>query len=59
VDINLKHAIVRVAHKGNRGWTPKAYKEREVPIPTDLVESLRAWKAKPKKACDLVFPTAG
>jgi integrase len=58
-DINLKHAIVRVTHKPDRGWTPKAYKEREIPIPSNLVESLRAWKTKANKACDLVFPTAG
>lgn len=58
-DINLKHAIVRVTHKPDRGWTPKAYKEREIPIPSNLAESLRAWKTKANKVCDLVFPTAG
>jgi integrase len=58
-DINLKHAIVRVTHKPDRGWTPKAYKEEEIPIPSNLVESLRAWKTKATKVCDLVFPTAG
>ena len=58
-DINLKHATVRVSHKPDRGWTPKAYKEREIPIPTALVESLRAWRAKADKSCNLVFPTAG
>jgi integrase len=58
-DINLKHATVRVTHKPDRGWTPKAYKEREIPIPTNLVDSLKALKAKANKTCDLVFPTAG
>jgi len=58
-DINLKHATVRVSHKPDRGWTPKAYKEREIPIPTTLVESLKAWKAKADKNCTLVFPTSG
>jgi integrase len=58
-DINLAHATVRVSHKPDRGWTPKAYKEREIPIPAKLVKSLKAWKAKANKACDLVFPTAG
>jgi integrase/recombinase XerD len=58
-DINLKHATVRVSHKPDRGWTPKAYKEREIPIPSNLAESLAAWKKKAKKGCDLVFPTAG
>ncbi|GAC1504978.1 MAG: hypothetical protein NVS1B11_01610 [Terriglobales bacterium] len=58
-DIKFQHHLVRVSHKPDRGWTPKAYKEREIPIPTDLVKSLRAWKAKSDKSCDLVFPTAG
>ena len=58
-DINLAHATVRVSHKPDRGWTPKPYKEREIPIPAKLVKSLKAWKAKANKACNLVFPTAG
>jgi integrase len=58
-DINFKHATVRVSHKPDRGWTPKAYKEREIPIPTTLVESLKTWKAKADKNCNLVFPTSG
>jgi integrase/recombinase XerD len=58
-DINLTHATVRVSHKPDRGWTPKAYKEREIPIPAKLVKNLKAWKAKSDKACNLVFPTAG
>ena len=58
-DVNLSAATVRVSHKPDRGWTPKAYKEREIPIPTKLVKSLKAWKAKSDKSCSLVFPTAG
>jgi integrase/recombinase XerD len=58
-DINLAHATVRVSHKPDRGWTPKAYKEREIPIPSKLAKSLKAWKAKANKSCNLVFPTAG
>ena len=58
-DINLKHATVRVSHKPDREWTPKAYKEREIPIPSHLVESLTTWKSKAKKGCNLVFPTTG
>ena len=57
--VNLGHATVRVSHKPDRGWTPKAYKEREIPIPTKLAKSLKAWKAKADKTCGLVFPTAG
>ena len=50
---------VQVTHKPDRGWTPKAYKEREIPIPEKLVASLQAAKATHAKTCPLVFPTAG
>jgi integrase/recombinase XerD len=58
-DVNLAQATVRVSHKPDRAWTPKAYKEREIPIPAKLVKNLKAWKAKADKTCGLVFPTAG
>ena len=58
-DINFKASTVRVTHKLDRGWTPKAYKEREIPIPAKLVTSLKALKAKSGKTCNLVFPTSG
>ncbi len=35
-DVNFAASIVRVTHKADRGWTPKAYKEREIPIPAKL-----------------------
>jgi integrase len=58
-DVNFAASTVRVTHKPDRGWTPKAYKEREIPIPAKLAKSLKAWKAKADKTCNLVFPTAG
>jgi integrase/recombinase XerD len=58
-DVNFAASTVRVSHKPDRGWTPKAYKEREIPIPTKLVKRLKARKAKSDKTCGLVFPTAG
>ena len=58
-DTNFGAATVRVTHKPDRGWTPKAYKEREIPIPAKLVKALKAWKAKANRNCGLVFPTAG
>ena len=58
-DVNLNAGTARVTHKPDRGWTPKAYKEREIPIPAKLVRSLKAWKAKADKECNLVFPTSG
>jgi integrase len=58
-DINLNASTVRVSHKRDLGWTPKAYKEREIPIPAKLVLSLRQWKKKSDRSCNLLFPTAG
>lgn len=45
-DVNLAAAAVRVSYKPDLGWTPKAYKEREIPIPAKLVAELKTWKAK-------------
>ncbi len=58
-DVNLSAGTVRVTHKPDRGWTPKAYKEREIPIPKKLAKALKAWKAKADSTCNLVFPTSG
>lgn len=58
-DINFSSCTVRVTHKPDRGWTPKAYKERTIPIPEKLAKKLKAWKEKSNKKCDLVFGTSG
>jgi integrase len=58
-DVNFAASSVRVSHKPDAGWTPKGYKEREIPIPAKLAKSLKAWQAKSAKDCSLVFPTAG
>lgn len=58
-DVNFKANILRVTHKPDCGWTPKTYKEREIPIPKKLVENLKVWKAKCDKECPLAFPPAG
>lgn len=58
-DVNLAKSTVRVTHKPDRGWTPKAYKERTIPIHSTLAESLTALKQKAPADCSLVFPTAG
>jgi integrase/recombinase XerD len=58
-DVNVVASTVRVSHKSDRGWTPKAYKEREIPIPAKFAKSLKAWKGKAAKTCNLVFHTAG
>jgi len=60
-DLNFKAATVSVTHKPDYGWTPKAYKERSIPIPEKLARSLQVAKAarEKDKTCPLVFPTAG
>lgn len=58
-DINFAASTVRVSHKPDRGWTPKAYKEREIPVPDKLMKGLQEWKKRANKSCPLLFPTAG
>jgi integrase/recombinase XerD len=58
-DVNFAASTVRVSHKPDAGWTPKGYKEREIPIPAKLAKRLNSWKAKSAKDCSPVFPTAG
>ena len=58
-DVNFAASTVRLNHKPDRGWTPKPYKEREIPIPKKLVRGLKTWKAKSDRTCNLVFPTSG
>jgi len=59
-EINLKRGVITVRYKPEFGFSPKAYKGREVPIPDRLVKSLRKHKkAVDPASCPLVFPTAG
>ena len=58
-DLNLHNHTIRITHKPDRDWTPKAYKEREIPIPQPLVDALKAHKAKSDRKCNLIFPTLG
>ncbi len=44
-DINSHAGTVRVSHKPDRNWSPKAYKEREIPVPEDWSTALKAAKA--------------
>jgi integrase/recombinase XerD len=58
-DVHLTRATVTVRYKPEYGFSPKNYREREIPIPANLVQSLKARKAKSTdKTCELVFPTA-
>lgn len=58
-DINLTRSTVTVRYKPEYGFSPKNYKEREIPIPAKLVKKLKSSKKKSDKLCGLVFPTAG
>lgn len=59
-EVNLARGVVTVRYKKEFGFSPKAYKGREVPIPDKLVRSLKKWKAKvDSSACPLLFPTSG
>jgi integrase/recombinase XerD len=57
-DINFTDSIARVSYKPELGWSPKAYKEREIPIPAKLTAALKKLHAK-ANGCALVFPTNG
>lgn len=41
-DIDFNQGIVRVRAKPQYGFSPKNYEEREIPVPRDLIEDLRA-----------------
>ena len=58
-DINLSRSTVTVRYKPEYGFSPKNYREREIPIPAKLIKKLKSAKAKADKNCGLVFPTAG
>lgn len=57
-DINLRNATIRVTAKPDRGWTPKAYRARTIPIHAKLVSALSVRKPK-TNVCPIVFPTNG
>jgi integrase len=58
-DVNLSRSTVTVRYKPGYGFSPKNYREREIPIPARLVQSLKAWRGRADKNCGLVFPTSG
>ena len=58
-DINLIRGTVTVRYKPEYGFSPKNYREREIPIPARLGKEVKALKARSDKTCALVFPTSG
>lgn len=58
-DVNFTKGTVTVSAKPTFGFTPKNYKNREIPIPSNLVAVLKVAKTKAKADCPLLFPTSG
>lgn len=56
-DVNFTAKTIRVSHKPQYRWTPKAYKEREVPLSDKLAAALTAHRKKASKTCPLIFST--
>jgi integrase/recombinase XerD len=58
-DVNFARGTITVSAKPQFGFTPKNYKGREIPIPSNLIHDLKAAKAKATSSCQLLFPTSG
>jgi len=60
-DIDHSRNCVRVTTKKQLGFKPKDKEEREVPVPSSLLNALRDYKARQSgpNPHNLVFPTAG
>jgi len=54
---NIAGGVIQVRHKPEWNWTPKAYKEREVPAHSQLIAELLASKPTSAKPTDLIFVT--
>jgi integrase len=58
-DIDFHNSLVRVTAKPVFGFRPKNWEERAVPLPTALVDQLRAFKGRRKALpAHLVFPNS-
>src|SRR5258708_21777414 len=58
-DINLTRGTVTVRYKPEYGFSPKNYREREIPIPAKLIMSLKAEKENRDKTCGGTFQKLG
>lgn len=56
-DMYAAASTVRISDEPDGNWTPKAYTEREIRMPANLVKKLKTWKAKSDKTCG--FPISG
>ena len=55
--VDFGNCMVSVRHNPQHGWTPKAYKERTIPVPCVLAEKLKRMLVGRGKG-GLLFPTA-
>jgi integrase len=55
--VHFSENTISVKHNAEFGWSPKAYKEREIPVPQKLMDSLKKWSEMRSPRCGLVFPT--
>src|SRR5271166_1632477 len=51
-DLDFAHSTVTIRWKPQYGWSPKAYKGREIPLPLRLITALREAKIKALASCD-------
>lgn len=58
-DVNFKQSTVSMRWKPELNWTPKAYKEREIPVPSKLLNKLKDKRPHETKQRGLIFPTSG
>jgi integrase len=57
-DVNFEASTINMRWKPQYDFAPKAYREREVPIPAKLVEALQEFRPENAKGNALVFCTA-
>ena len=58
-DLDFRNSLVRVTAKPTWHFRPKNWEERTVPLPTALIEQLRAWRERHNRVpAQLVFPNS-
>jgi integrase/recombinase XerD len=58
-DIDFENKTATVRENKQFGFKPKAYKGRLIPLTSELLDLLKAWKKKSDSSCGLIFPTRG
>jgi integrase len=58
-DIDFENKTATVRENKQFGFKPKAYKGRLIPLTSELIDLLKAWKDKSDSTCGLIFPTRG